>query len=307
MPVTRRKSVRTGGTSFVRAFGSAPRSSSTWISSRNGARSMLFTNVPLSTSMLRVSTAAHSGVRPYQSTALMSAPRSIRIARDVGMVVRDGGDERRDVVGVALIDVGAGVEQHPHGLHPAVARRVQQRRHRRQESDPAPAIGRAAADDADAVTEAGHGIGQHPRGRPSGARPRIDRRAARDREASRCRDGSRGRRPSAPSADTSASVASTFGAAVEQQRDRIERPDARRAHQRRLAGRIGRVRIGAGVEQDADHRGVAVGWPRAPSASPRIGWRASPGRPRPAAAAPSRHRRRARPSAAPATRPCPAR
>ena len=39
---------------------------------------MLFSNVPLSTSMLRVSTAAHSGVRPYQSTALMSAPLSIR-------------------------------------------------------------------------------------------------------------------------------------------------------------------------------------------------------------------------------------
>src|SRR5262245_62251083 len=38
---------------------------------------MLLTNVALSTSMFRVSTAAHSAVRPYQSTALMSAPRSI--------------------------------------------------------------------------------------------------------------------------------------------------------------------------------------------------------------------------------------
>ena len=67
-----------------------------------GARSMLLTNVALSTSMLRVSTAAHSGVRPYQSAALMSAPFSIRNRATSGWLLVIAHDERRDAVGVAL-------------------------------------------------------------------------------------------------------------------------------------------------------------------------------------------------------------
>ena len=58
---------RTGGTSFVRAFGSAPRSSNTVINSKYGSRVTPFSNVALSTSMLRVSTAAHSGVPSYRA------------------------------------------------------------------------------------------------------------------------------------------------------------------------------------------------------------------------------------------------
>ena len=85
---------------------------------------MLFTNVALSTSMLRVSTAAHSGVRPYQSHALDVGAALDEEPRHVEVVVGDRRDERRDAVGVDLVDVGAGVEQRPRNVEPAVARGV---------------------------------------------------------------------------------------------------------------------------------------------------------------------------------------
>jgi len=69
---------RMGGVSLNRALTSAPFWSSVRITGRNGARFTLFTNVALSTSMLRASTAAQSAVRPYQSAVLMLAPRSMR-------------------------------------------------------------------------------------------------------------------------------------------------------------------------------------------------------------------------------------
>ena len=50
-------------------------------------------------------------------------------------------------------------------LEPAVARGVQQRRHAAGNQIARPAIGQAAADDADAVAEAGHRVRQDPRRR----------------------------------------------------------------------------------------------------------------------------------------------
>ena len=85
---------RMGGCSSIRAFTSTPLASSASITGSSGARSTLLTNVALSTSMLRASTAAHSGVRPYQSTARTLAPRSISSSAIAGwlfeIAVRSG-------------------------------------------------------------------------------------------------------------------------------------------------------------------------------------------------------------------------
>ena len=75
---------RMGACSSVRAFTSTPLASSASITGSSGARSTLLTNVALSTSMLRASTAAHNGVRPYQSTARTLAPRSMSRRRHAG-------------------------------------------------------------------------------------------------------------------------------------------------------------------------------------------------------------------------------
>jgi hypothetical protein len=48
-------------------------------------------------------------------------------ARHLRPVVDERRDERRDVVGVADVDVGAGVEEDRRDLDPAVARRVVER------------------------------------------------------------------------------------------------------------------------------------------------------------------------------------
>ncbi len=74
-PVMKRRS---GGYSRVRALGSAPRSSSSVMSSSAAARSMRLSRSGPLTSRLRTSTAAQSGVSPYQSAALTLAPRSMR-------------------------------------------------------------------------------------------------------------------------------------------------------------------------------------------------------------------------------------
>ena len=82
VPVIRRNCCRIGGCSSIRAFGSAPLSSSNWISgSEWRTRDAVLEGGPLSMSMFRVSTAANSGVRPYQSTYFTSAPCSPGRAR----------------------------------------------------------------------------------------------------------------------------------------------------------------------------------------------------------------------------------
>ena len=68
------------------------------------------------------------------------------------------------------------------------------------------------------------------------------------------------------------------GAAVEQQRDGLDVARSRRGHQRRLAAGSGGVHVGAGVEQPAQDRRVAVESRRRASASRRIA--SPPSRPR---------------------------
>ncbi len=132
--------------------------------------------------MLRVSIAAHSGVRPYQSAAWMSAPCSIRKRATSSAVVDDRHDQRRDRVGVGLIDVRLRRQQQLRRLEPAVARRVEQRRQRPGNRLPRPARRQAAADDADAVTEAGNRVRQHPLRRLPGSRLRVHVGAALDQQ-----------------------------------------------------------------------------------------------------------------------------
>ena len=123
---------------------------------------MLFTNEALSTSMLRVSTAAQSGVRPYQSAALMFAPLSIRNRATSGwllvMAMMSGVMPLASVCSMSA----PRAEQHAHDLEPAVARGVEQRRHGSRNRRARAARRQAAADDADAVAEAGDRIRQDP-------------------------------------------------------------------------------------------------------------------------------------------------
>ena len=79
--------------------------------------------------------------------------------------------------------------------------------------------------------------------------------------------------------------------------------DARRRHERRFAGRIGRVRIGAGVEQQAGSCRRCRSSTPGTAASRRSGWRASHPRPPESAAGPSRGRPRGPASGGPACRP----
>ena len=75
------------------------------IRSSTGARSTPFSNGPLSTSMLRASTAAQSGVRPYQSLDVDLRAPIDQEARDVHVVVGDRHQQRRDAVGIGPLDV----------------------------------------------------------------------------------------------------------------------------------------------------------------------------------------------------------
>ena len=257
--------------------------------------------------MLRVSTAAHSGVRPYQSAALMSAPRSISSRatsiRLLTIAVSSG------VMALASVrlDVGAGCR----------AAAWRSRRGRR-----APRTGAATGRRESARASRG----------PAGRRGRC-----------RCRDRSRARNWAAPSSGVAPTRVFAFTcapramsrratsltvfahgehqrrllkaflagvghrAAVEQQPDGVEHADFRRRHQRRFAGRIGGVRIGAGVEQRAEHRHVAAAGGDRQRRQTEPVRPASRRRRTPAAAARSRDRRSVPPSAAPACRRCPER
>ena len=208
--------------------------------------------------MLRVSTAAQSGVRPYQSVTLTSRAALDQEARDVHVVVGDGHQERRDAVGVGALDVGAGGDQRPRRIQPAVARGVQQRRQRAGNQIPRPALGQPAADDPDAVSETGHRIGQHPRRRLPGARLRVHVGAALHEQLHDRRtvfaDGDHQRRLLKGRV-----LRVDDGAAVEEEFDGVDLAHTRRGHERGFAGRIGVVRIRADFEQHANHLRVAVG------------------------------------------------
>ena len=158
----------------------------------------------LSTSMFRASTAAHSGVRPYQSTALMLAPRSTRSSATSGWLLRWPPSSGVMPFASVWSMSAPGVEQQPRRFEPAVARRVDERRHR--------AGNRGSASRA---------RGSPPRTMPMpwpkpgtelgsthcGASPvrvwRVHRRALREEVAYEIRDGWRARPPSAPTAGTS--------------------------------------------------------------------------------------------------------
>ncbi len=156
------------------------------------------------------------------------------IPRHVDVVVRDGHEQRRDAVRVGVFDVGAGREQNLRRFDPAVARRVQQRRHRAGNEKARSAIGQAAADDADAVAEAGHRVRQNPVRRRSRARLHVDLRATIDQQLDDVGmvvpDGHHQRRL------LERRIARVDGgAAIEQRLDRVDVADLRRGHQRRFA------------------------------------------------------------------------
>ena len=137
--------------------------------------------------------------------------------------------------------------------------------------------------------------------RPVRVRALTSRRAR--QQLRRRRDGSRGRRPSAPSAgtrirrvDAAPRSSSSFTAS--------STADARRRHQRRLARRIRTRSASAPASSSSrDHAGVAVAQHASDSGvTPVAVGDASRRRRRRAAAAPVADRPRARPSAAPACR-----
>ena len=106
--------------------------------------------------MLRASTAAHSGVRPYQSTTLTSAPWSIaKRATSIWLFVIAINSGVMPLGSVSF-EVGAGGHQHPRGIDPAVTGGIQQRRHAAGNQIARPAFGKPAANDADPVSEAGN-------------------------------------------------------------------------------------------------------------------------------------------------------
>ena len=116
-------------------------------------------------------------------------------------LLRDGHQQRRDAVGdrPASMSAPAATSVRADSSRPSRAA-YEKRRQAAGNQVPRPALRQTAADDADAVAEAGDRVRQHPgRRRARFASAHSRRRAAR-RAAARRRDGFRGRRPSAPSA-----------------------------------------------------------------------------------------------------------
>ena len=88
-----------------------------------------------------MSTAAQSGVSPYQSAALTFGAALDEVARDGEMLVlagraarhrdarvQDRAQERRDAVGVGELEIGAGFDEQLRDGEIAAPRRIEQRR-----------------------------------------------------------------------------------------------------------------------------------------------------------------------------------
>ena len=177
--------------------------------------------------------------------------------RDVDVIVRNRGDERRDAVGFDLIDVGAAGQQALHDIEAAVARRVLKRRQASGNRVAQPAIRQAASHDANPVAEPRHRIRQDPRRRGADSRRRVHPRAALDQQLD-------DRRMIVADGDHQGGLlegrilAVDRRAPIEEQPHGVERADVRRRHQRCFAGRVGGIGIGARIEQQRDHRRIAV-------------------------------------------------
>ena len=159
-------------------------------------------------------------------------------ARGVVARVVDRDHQRRHAFGRRLVDVGAGCEQRAHAARAARARRVQERgqsadgavlRARLRRDLRVPVVGRSAHVHVGAV---------------------VDQELRELREVAV--DGPDQRRLIAPGL-----FRVDVGAALDEQLRDIERADARREHQRRLAVAVRRFDVGAGIEQLLDELQVA--------------------------------------------------
>ena len=205
------------------------------ISRMAASRSTPLSVAPLRRSRFRISTAAQSGVRPYQSAARTSAPRSTSSCATAICAFVIAISSGVMPFGSARVQIGPGVDERARGGGRAVARRKEQRRH---------ATGRrlllalrrhAAADDADAVRAAA-GAWRTRRRLGAHARPRLDRGAAFDEQL----DGGAVVGPCRPHQRGVTELrfrGVDLRAGVDQQTDRLDVAGTDRRHQQRLPRR----------------------------------------------------------------------
>ena len=166
--------------------------------------------------------------------------------------------QRRGLVAGRLGDVRAAIEQQPRHFGIAVANRKQQRRHA--------AVGcRQGALPDDAVAGGATGAGGHVlsfRHRDVGVG--IDVGAAREKQLDHVgvifEHG-----PHERGLRVHGVLRVDVRAAIEKQGDGIDLAGARRGHESGFAAGVGGVRIGAGIEEPADHGRISVQSPRGPS------------------------------------------
>ena len=176
-----------------------------------------------------------------------------QVVRDGHIVVGDGHQQGPDSVGLFRIDVRAGRDQALRNLDMIVTCGIEQRRHATARRLTAPAVGwHATADDAHAVAEARHGIRFDEGRRLAHMGGHVGIRTTGEQSGNDVRmTSARGEHQRGLSVVRIADV--HVRRVLEQLLHRCEHADLCGHHQMGLAARFGMVRVGAGLEQQADH------------------------------------------------------
>src|SRR5262249_38250106 len=94
--------------------------------------------------------------------------------RGLGMIVRDRHQERRDSIGIRLLNICAGSDKNFRGFGATIASSVMQRSQPTRREVTRSTFGQSTAHNSDTVTKAGNGIWKYPSGSLARTRFRID-------------------------------------------------------------------------------------------------------------------------------------